>query len=191
MSTQQTVTYGRFLVTQPMVDPTLEVFLDWRTEYLAAVDLTDVNVMFMGNAAERFYGSSTIRTIDVDIMFSGDIECSRKKEIMEKAFELGINRRLYVDTIFVSQNIFENRWWDSNYTITKIASEIEIWTGDRTLIRTLLGDDFTETSCGLFEYNRISKEDSPSYRKHKYRVDTGVYQDLRYNLKTMEQLIFS
>lgn len=191
MSVQQTVTYGNFLITQSFLDPTVDIFNEWRTEYLAAIELTDINVMFMGNAAERFYGNSTMRTIDVDIMFSGDITCSRKKEVMEKAFELGINRRLYVDTIFVSQNIFENRWWDGNYTVTKIASEIEIWTGDRTLIRPLLGNVFTETSCGLFEYSRTSKEDSFSYRKHKTRVENGVYQDLRYNLKTMEPLTFS
>lgn len=191
MPVQQTVKYGNFIISQPMLDPTLEVFLDWRTEYLTAVDLTGINVMFMGNAAERFYGNSNIRTIDVDIMFSGNIDCSRKKEIMEKAFELGVNRSLYIDTLFVSQNIFENRWWDGNYTVTKIASEIEIWTGDRTLIRTLNGDDFTENDCGLFEYVKKSKEDSFSYRKHRTRLDAGHYQDLRYNLKTMEPLTFS
>ena len=97
MSIQQTVTYGNFLITQSFFDPTVDIFNEWRTEYLAAIELTDINVMFMGNAAERFYGNSTMRTIDVDIMFSGDITCSRKKEVMEKAFELGINRRLYVD----------------------------------------------------------------------------------------------
>ena len=191
MTVQQTVKYGNFTITEPMWNPTLELFEEWRDEYLESVDLTSLNVMFMGNAAEKFFGTSQLRTIDIDIMFSGDVDCNKKKEVMEKAFELGMKRNLYVDTLFISQDIFENRWWDNNYTVTKITSELEIWTGDRTIIRSLNGDNFIENDCGLFEYTKTTKEDSFSYRKHKKRLDAGHYQDLRYNLKTMEQLTFS
>lgn len=191
MTNQQTVKYGRFIITEPMWNPTLDLFNKWRKEYLEYVDLTGINVMFMGNAAEKFFGNSTLSTIDVDIMFSGDVDCEKKKEVMEKAFELGKQINLYVDTLFVSQDIFKNRWWDSNYTVTKIASELEIWTGERTIIRSLNGDDFFENECGLFEYTKSTKEDSFSYRKHKKRLDQGIYQDLRFDLKTMEPLTFS
>ena len=191
MTVQQTVKYGNFTITEPMWNPTLELFEEWRDEYLESVDLTGLNVMFMGNAAEKFFGISQLRTIDIDIMFSGDVDCNKKKEVMEKAFELGMKRNLYVDTLFISQDIFKNRWWDNNYTVTKIASELEIQIGDRTIIRSLNGDDFTENDCGLFEYIKASKEDSSSFRKHKTRIENGIYKDLRYDLKTMKQLIFS
>ena len=185
------ITYNdQFTSNEPFLNPTLELFTDWRAAFLGNNDLTELNVMFMGNAAEQLFGNSTLKTSDIDIMFSGNIDWNKLKAIKESALLLGIERRLLVDTLHISVNVFENRWWDNGYTVTKLVKKAVINTGSKTITRKP-NFSYNELECGLFQVYRENKEQSSSYRKFKSRLDAGHYQDLRYNLKTMEQLTFS
>lgn len=185
------ITYNDlYVVNKPFLNPSLEVFNEWREDFLAANDLSGLNVMFMGNAAEQFFGNSTLKTADIDIIMSGDIPENDLKTIKESALLLGIEKRLLVDTLHISQDIFTNRWWDNGYTVTKLVQKSVINTGTRSITR-VPNYAFTVLDSGLHQVYKASKEDSSSYRKFKKRLDAGHYQDLRYNLKTMEQLTFS
>ena len=179
----------KYTVTEPFVLPTIDLFNDWRTAFLANNDLSELNVMFMGNAAENFYGNSTVRTRDIDIMFSGEIECSKLKAIKESAFELGLERNILVDTLHISQDVFTNRWWDDGYKVTKLFSSVLITT-DTINVDGLSGINLIENDCGLYEVFLEKKEDSISFRKYFHRLKNGIYQDLRYDLKTMNLLSY-
>lgn len=178
-----------YTVTEPFFLPTVELFNDWRQAFLNANDLSKLNVMFMGNAAENFYGNSYVKTRDIDIMFSGDIECSELKRIKESAFELGLERRILIDTLHISQNVFTTKWWDNGYTVTKLFDKITVNKNSFTVPR--IGEvNFIKNDCGLFEFYLESKENSFAFQKYRARLNNGIYQDLRYDLKTMKQLTY-
>lgn len=181
---------NRYIVTEPFFLPKVELFEEWREQFLQSNDLSGLNVMFMGNAAENFYGNSTVKTRDIDIMISGDVECSRLKLIKESAFKLGLEKRILIDTLYVSQDVFTKRWWDDGYTITKLFNNITITT-DVYSINTMSKIPLVENGCGLYELHYDKKEESLSFRKYLLRLENGIYQDLRYDLKTMNLLSYS
>jgi hypothetical protein len=85
--------YGEFEINTPFTRPTHSLFSSWRTQFLSQVDLSNFNVMFMGNAAERIYGISTIATIDIDIILSGEIDSYKNlSNILRTGFKIGLEQ---------------------------------------------------------------------------------------------------
>lgn len=186
-----TITYNdKFKVTGPLLAPTVELFQEWRESFLQANDLSKLNLLFMGGTAEQFYGKSKLRTSDIDILMSGDINEYNLKKIKESALSLGLEKKLLIDTSYITVDIFKKDWDHTEYKVVKLLKKNTITNEFKTVTRTFY-TDYVELKSGLIQFHKRNQNDSSSYIKHKSRIDAGHYLDLRFNLKTMEQLIFS
>lgn len=186
-----TITYNdKFKVTGPLLAPTVELFQEWRESFLQANDLSKLNLLFMGGTAEQFYGKSKLRTSDIDILMSGDIDEYSLKKIKESALSLGLEKKLLIDTSFITVDIFKKDWGKTEYNVVKLLKKNSITNQFKTITRTFY-IDFVELKSGLIQLYKRDQNDSSSYMKHKSRMAAGHYLDLRYDLKTMEQLTFS
>jgi hypothetical protein len=178
--------YGEFEINTPFTRPTHSLFSSWRTQFLSQVDLSNFNVMFMGNAAERIYGISTIATIDIDIILSGEIDSYKNlSNILRTGFKIGLEQNLCIDIFHLDIDIMNVKEW-GEYNQIRFYDKIEINNKQPKYIKNKIED----LPYGLYKFHGLDSENK-SHKKHKDRIKTGQYRGLRFNLKTMRLISYN
>lgn len=179
--------FGDIEVCNRFESPTKESFSKWRSDFLKNVDLSNYNVLFMGNAAETFYGVSKIPTYDVDIILSGEIDSYKNlSNILRKAFKLGLTYNLCIDIFHIDKNVFEHKFWEDYHQI-RFYDTIEIVGKSDKLIE---GQSKVILPNGLYKFLK-KQSNTNSYNKHISRIKSGDYLSLRFDLKTMELISYN
>ena len=178
--------YGDIEVNTPFVQPTKKLFNVWRNNFLSQTNLDSYNVLFMGNAAEQFYGVSTIGTRDIDIMLSGEIDSYENlSNILKTGFLLGLELNLCIDIFHLDIDIFNEQWW-GDYNQIRFYDKIEINNKQPKYIKNKIED----LPYGLYKFHGLDSENK-SHKKHWDRIQSGQYLGLRFNLKTMNLISYN
>ena len=178
--------YGNFEVYNRFQSPTKESFYEWRGEFLETTYLDNYNVSFIGNAAERIFGVSTIPTYDIDIVLNGEIDSYENlSNIFNTAFEIGLKNNLCIDIFHIDKNVFLTQWW-GDYNQIRFYDRIEL-NGKSNMI---IPNKIEELPYGLYKFSKIQTKTN-SYIKQKSRIESGQYQCLRFDLKTMKLISFN
>lgn len=178
--------YGNVEVYDKFESPTKESFYKWRGEFLETTNLDNYNVAFVGNAAERIFGISTIPTYDIDIVLSGEIDSYENLfNILTTAFKLGLKNNLCIDIFHIDKDVFKYELW-GEYNQIRFYDKIQI--NKRSSMN--LPFKTKELPYGLHKFSKKQTQTN-SYNKHISRIKSGEYQCLRFDLKTMKLISFN
>ena len=178
--------YGNIEVYNKFEQPTKQTFDKWRSEFLESNDLENYNILFMGNAAEILFGISKLRTYDIDIILSGEIDSYENlSKLMNSAFSIGLKYNLCIDIFHLDINVFEIQWW-SSYNKIRLYDKITNSNG-RVLY---IPDKIEDLPFGLHKFKEPDGQ-GKSHKKHLDRITMGQYLGLRFDLKTMKLISFN
>ena len=89
--------YGDVEVYNKFEQPTRQTFHKWRSEFLQNNNLDNYNILFMGNTAEILFGISKLRTYDIDIILSGEVDSYESlSKLMNSAFLIGLKYNFFL-----------------------------------------------------------------------------------------------
>lgn len=180
--------FGNYKIYEQFSKPTFELFQNWRVDFLNNNDLENYKVLFMGNAAEQFFGQSQISTTDIDIIIhSPIIDYNKISTILNSAFQIGLSYNLLIDIYFVDTDIFSKPTFDKYYSI-RFYKEIVV--DESKILMVSNATEFDILPNGLWGIHRTESQ-TKSYQKYIDRINSGQYLGLKFDLKTMKLISYN
>lgn len=178
--------YGDIEVYNKFQEPTRRIFHRWRKDFLNNVNLDNYNICFRGNAAERIFGVSSIRTYDIDIILSGEIDSYQNLyNIFNTAFNIGLEYNLCIDIFHIDKDVFTNKWW-GEYNQIRFYDKTQVSGEEPRPIK----DKVEDLPFGLYKFKR-NQDNTKSYKKMLSRTNSNQYLTLVFDFKTMKLISFN
>jgi len=179
---------GNRVIDKKFINPSKEVFLKWKDEFIKEIEDTEYEIILLGNCAEIFYGNSKLKTFDVDIVFgSSNIDYKNIKKVFDLAINIGIKNRIFIDIKFINKKDILNHENKGTYYFIKPFTKI-IGKGNKNIIR----PDFYCEELPFDLWGKWAKlENLESIKKHRKRLNDGTYQGIKVDLKTMNIIKFN
>lgn len=176
--------FGDIVVDTDYEKPTLDRFLKWRDDFLWDIEGIDIDILFMGNAAEKFYGNSTLETNDIDIfLHSKNIEPIELRHVFYSAINRGAENKLYIDIIFFEYDVFNTHWPTEPHYL--IRPYFNITYKDGTSSQS--ARRYKKIDKDLYK-SEVKRMNYSSIKKHEDRIKNGDYLGLRFDLRTMDYI---
>lgn len=179
---------GDIVVDTNYESPTLEKFLKWREDFLSDIEGIDIDIMLVGNTAQKFYGNLDIETHDVDIfIYKKNPLCEELQTIFKSAILRGAENKIFIDISFLGYDFFKYEF--PIYAHNLMIPYINITYKNGEVYE--VGGRFKEYCRGIYYTNRKHLDRSASLNRIKKRIDTGEIEHLNINLRTLEKIVWN
>ena len=179
--------FSDYKIETPFINPTFEVFNNWRLDFISNSNLDEYNILFMGNSAERFFGQSQLPTLDIDVViYNKKINYEEISNILHSAFQIGLKYNILIDIYFVDVDVFKHKNFGSYYAI-RFYKEMYL---NGKYFKVWKTEKVDELPYGLWGASRIESE-TTAYKKYINRINEGHYLGLKFDLKTLNLISYN
>ena len=155
---------------------------DWWAEFKNTTGLENYEVYFVGNFAEKVFGTSELDTGDVDLIFVGDIkgDFDGLKHVFDECSRIGLDNHLLIDS-FHNEYLYDIADPKPQIIHRGFKTWYRRFTNGREENMTWEGPEFTDLPSGLLRIERIGIPKSMA--KAHARYNEGHYQGIFKNAK--------
>ena len=163
--------YGKIHCDVEWQWPTVEVFTEWRKDFLSIPAVSNYEVYLVGRFLDVLNGQD-LKTNDIDIILVGENNIKEIEEIIYQGTRLGIEKySVYFDVQWFNELIPYNKLELSNFHKTTVYMHSDKWTVDDKIITLYesaiqLSENLWSIECGW-----------PSWKQRRRIFEGYTYPD--------------